>query len=169
MSDKSNFLQMILEMIIRLLGLSNKTQNSSESQNNNSESYSNKEESNQSTKITLEAVKKEVTGVAKKIIEEEAVGLARKYSSMLKRLNPKQKEFVLKMAELKAIDKSRLTLEESLVVGDLINEAAKLNLKITEELNTFWNKFGAVAAKMGNKFAEIGIRTIVKTLTAGIH
>jgi len=163
MSDKSNILKIILEWIIRLLGSSNKTQNSSESANSNSGWYSNSD-----TTIKAKAIKRELTEVAKKVIEEEAVNLGMNYVSMLRRLNPKQKEFVLKMAEIKALKVSELTFEETLIVGDLVNEAAKLNLEITKELNEFWNKFGAVVSKIGTQFAKIGIRTITRTLTAGI-
>ena len=155
MSDKSNFWLMLLSLITRLLGLSNKTPNSSTSGDSNSP-------------LSLEEAKSEVKDIAKDFIEKKAIELGTEYISMLRSLNPKQKEFALKMAVLKAVDKSELTLEETLELGDLINEAARLNLEITSELSSFWNKFGSVTAEILEKVANIGVRVAARTLMSYI-
>lgn len=155
MSDKSNFWQNLWEIIIRLLGSLTKTQNSSESDKNNSP-------------LSLDQAKSELESIAKEFIEQKAVELGSEYISMLRTLNPLQKEFVLKMAVIKSIDKSELTLEETLELGDLINEAAKLNLQITEELSSFWNKFGSITLEITERVANIGVRVAARTLMSYI-
>lgn len=155
MTDKKSFWRKLWEIIIQLFASSNKTQNSSDSAGSNSEP-------------SLDQAKNEIKDIARDFIEEKAVELGTEYLSMLKSLNPKQKDFVMKLSVIQAVDKSELTLEESMELGDMINEAAALNLEITEELSSFWSKFGDIAKEVAGKFADVGIRVAAKTLKSYI-
>ena len=155
MSEQKSFWQKLWELVIQLFQSSTKTPNYSESQKNNSDSSS-------------DQVKSELKQIARDFIEQKAVQLGSDYISMLKSLSPKQKDFVMKMSIIKSIDKSELTLEETLELGDMLNEAARLNLEITDEMSSFWSKFGDITSEVVGKFAEVGIRVAAKTLMSYI-
>jgi hypothetical protein len=119
---------------------------------------------NKPTNEDLLQVREEV----KNFIEQKAVQLGTYYLEMFKKLNPKQRDFVLKMATIKAFNYDDLTLEEKLYVGDMLQQASTLNIEITNEVTEFWNKFTDIAKQVALTFADIGIKIAVKLLTAYI-
>ena len=83
---------------------------------------------------------------------------------MLIKLDPKQKEYVLKMAYLKTLDMSEMSAEEIMSVGDVSVEASELGLEISGDIDAFWSKFGSVVSEIGSKFQDVATKVISSSL-----
>lgn len=153
MSKEKSIWSKIWDLIMELLSSSTRTQNSTDPQPTLSETSS-------AAKTIKDFVKEE----ARVILEEKAADLAVSFGAMLENLSPKQKEYVKKIAILKAAETSELTFEEVLALGDVLNEAQKLQIEITEELGTFWNKVGAIAKEVAVKTGQVGFKLAARTL-----
>ena len=102
--------------------------------------------------------------VGEDFIVNKATGLINKYSNMMTTLDPVQKEYVYYLGILKASETTELTMEEILVLGDIVVKCSELGIKITEELTSFWNEFGSIAKEIGLTAANFGVRIAAKAL-----
>lgn len=153
MSEQQSFWQKIWNLIQELLRSSTKTPNSSEQPQQPSAQLS-----------AAETIKDFVKEEAISFVEDKAVGLIAEYGNMLGSLSPKQKEYVKKVAILKASETSELTFDEVLELGDIIIECQKLQIEISEELSTFWNKVGFMAKEIAIKTGQVGFKLAAKSL-----
>jgi len=153
MSKEKSIWSKIWGLIMELFASSTKTQNSTEAQQQPSE-----------TSSAAETIKGFVKEEARVLLEEKAADLALSFGSMLENLSPKQKEYVKKIAVLKASETSELTFDEVLALGDVLNEAQALQIEITEELASFWNKVGAIAKEVAIKTGQFGFKMAARTL-----
>jgi len=147
MTKEKSIWAKIWDLIMQLLGSSNKTQKQSDKQQSSSETLSG-----------------HLKSEAEDFVKEKALGLASDFGAMFAKLSPKQKEYVKKVAILKAIPEDDLSMEEILVLGDVVNDCLELQIEITEELSSFWNKVGALAKETAGKFAEVGIKLAAKSV-----
>lgn len=102
--------------------------------------------------------------IAGDFVANKAGELVAEYGDMLHGMSQDQKEYLYRMAILKSTPTSELTLKETIELGDELNKAAKLNLKITQEISNFWNKFFSVLMDIVQKFAEISVKVLAKIL-----
>lgn len=112
----------------------------------------------------METIKGFVKEEARVILEEKAAGLIVSFGKMLENLGPKQKEYVKKIAILKAAETSELTFDEIIALGEVLNECQSLQVEITEELSSFWSKVGDIAKEVALKTGEFGFKLAAKTL-----
>jgi hypothetical protein len=112
----------------------------------------------------LDEAKSEAEDVAKEFLITKAPSLVAKYKNLGDSLEPKQAEYVKRMTYIRSVDAADLDLDESIELGDYINEAANLGLEISKELNEFWNEFGEVVSEAAEKFVDIGAKVLSKTL-----
>ena len=138
-----------------LLRSSNKTQNSTDPQQQPSETLS--ESPSQQIKDFFE-------GEAKDFIENEAALVAIEYGSMLSKLSPLQQEYVNKIAIIKAAETSELTFDEILALGDILNECQRMQIEITSELSSFWTKIGDLTKEAGAKAGKFGFKLAAKAI-----
>ena len=158
MSEQQSFWKKIWEVILRFLESLNRTQSSTDKPSNSSEERSQKENS------ISDVLKGTAKDVATDFLANKASGLISKYGSMIDNLNPKQKEYVIRMAYLKSVDTSVLTLKELLELGDAINQAAALGVEINDELNSFWSEVFSCVEEAAGKFADVGVKVLSKSL-----
>lgn len=151
MSTKEINWKKVWDWIIQFLESLIKTQNSTGQQPKQSETLSD------ATKT-----------VATQFLENKGLELYDEYRTMLESLSPKQKELVKKMAVIKSVNISELTLEESIELGDMVNEAANLNLEINKEVSKFWSKVGSIAKDAAVTFGEYGVKTAARALVGFI-
>lgn len=153
MTEETNIWKKILAWIMELLGSLNKTQNSNDQPLKPS-----------TTSSASQTIKDFVKDEAKSILEEKAAVLALQFGSMLEKLSPVQREYVKKIAILKAADTTELTFDEVMELGEVLNQAQKLQITITSELSDFWSKVGAIAKEVAIKTGEIGFKLAARSL-----
>lgn len=153
MSKERSIWQQILDLIMSLLNSSKTTNSSSEQQPKQSE-----------TSSAAETIKDFVKDEARDLLENKAADLALSFGNMLENLSPKQREYVKKIAILKAAETSELTMKEVLELGDLLTEAQELQIEITEELSNFWTKVGAIAKEVAIKTGQVGFKLAARSL-----
>jgi len=156
MSDKSSFWKKLWTVIVQLFKSLGQNQSGTNIPPNSS--------TGQSVDQPSDILKETAKDVAAEFLASKAAGLVSKYGSMLDSLDPKQKEYALRMAELKSVNPSQLNLEETIELGEAINEAAKLRVEINHELNSFWSEVFDVVGEAAEKFANVGIRILSRTL-----
>ena len=153
MSKQKSIWQKILELIMELLGSSTKTPSSSEPLLPPSE-----------TSSASETVKDFLKEEARALLEEKAVGLIADFGDMINTLSTKQQEYVKKIAILKAAETTELTFDEVLELGEVLNECQKLQIEITEELSSFWNKVGFIAKEVATKAGQVGVKLAARAV-----
>ena len=102
--------------------------------------------------------------IGEDLIANKATGLLTKYAGMLDKLDPIQKEYAYYLGVLKASETSELTMEEVLVLGDMIVKCSELGIEITAELTSFWNELGSIAKEIGLTAANFGIKIAAKAI-----
>ena len=153
MTEETSIWKKIWALIMELLGSLSKTQNSSDQPQKPSTTLS-----------ASQTIKDFVKDEAKIILEQKAADLALQFGGMLEKLSPVQREYVKKIAILKSADKSELTFDEVLELGEVLNEAQKLQITITDELSDFWSKVGAIAKEVAIKTGELGFKLAARSL-----
>lgn len=156
MSDKSNFWKILWTAIVQFFASLSQNQSGTNTQQNSS--------TEPLVDQASDAFKETAKNVAADFIANKAAGLVSKYGDMLDSLDPIQKEYALRMAYLKSIKPKDLNLEETIELGEAINEAARLRVEINEELNNFWSEVFDVISEGAEKFAEVGVRILSTAL-----
>lgn len=156
MSDKSSFWKKIWEAILQFFASLSQNQSGTGKQPISSTEPLGERAS--------EAFKDTAKELAADFLANKASGLISKYGNMLDSLDPKQKEYAIRMAYLKSVDPTQLSLEETIELGNAINEAARLRVEINEELNSFWSEVFDVVSEAAEKFAEVGVKVLSTTL-----
>lgn len=111
-----------------------------------------------------ETIKSFIKDETASFLENKAVGLIASYGNMLEKMSPKQKEYVKKVAVLKAAETSELTFDEILELGEVLNECQKLQIEISAELSSFWSKIGDISKEVSLNFAQVGMKVAAKAL-----
>jgi hypothetical protein len=119
-----------------------------------------------------ETIMGEIEDTAKELastfINENAATLAVEYADMVSSLGPKEKELAGKIAIVKSTETDEMSLDEVMEYNDLLNECAKLNMEISEELSDFWGKIADLAKEASTKFVDITVKVASKALIAAI-
>ena len=116
------------------------------------------------TSSASQTIKDFVKDEAKTLLEEKAAGLALSFGSMLGKLTPVQREYVKKIAILKAAQTTELTFDEILELGEILNQAQKLQITITSELSGFWSKVSDIAKEVAIKTGQVGFKLAARSL-----
>ena len=153
MTKETNIWKKIWALITELLGSLIKTQNSNDQQLVPS-----------TVSSASQTIKDFVKDEAKTILEEKAAGLALSFGSMLGKLTPVQREYVKKIAILKAAQTTELTFDEILELGEILNQAQKLQITITSELSGFWSKVNDIAKEVAIKTGQVGFKLAARSL-----
>jgi hypothetical protein len=112
------------------------------------------------------------TELPKEVKEEaitQGVSLLLKYNKTLLGLTPAQKEYAIHVAYLKAVQRlDTLSLEELEEYAEINTQALFIGIKVSEELNEFWNAFGdavkkvvQVAANISAKAAAVALKSLI--------
>lgn len=151
MNEQKNIWKKILEVIVKLLKLLIKTPEQQDPQQNPSGTFS-------------DVVKE----TASDFILDEAPKLVKEYGDLIDTLSPKQRELVAKIAILKSLDKSQMTLDEIIEEGEALAELSELNAEITKDLGKFWSKFRGIVVETTNKFVDVGAKVAAGMLVTAI-
>jgi len=114
----------------------------------------------------VKTAKKELTEVALETVTTRGLGLLDQYSQMLEDLGPLEKEYVLKLAILKATPMEELTTEELIELGEESIRVSELGIEISETLTSFWSQFKAVCLELFEQFKDIGAKVLASSLVA---
>lgn len=116
--------------------------------------------------MSLETAKKELSEAAFEAVTQKGLSLLDGYKDMLNKLDPIQKEYVLKLAVLKATPMEELTTEELLELGEESIRVSELGIEISETLTSFWSQFKEFCVELFDQFKDIGARVLSTSLMA---
>lgn len=122
------------------------------------------ESSSQSLKEIAQEAKKDLTEVALEAVTGKGLSLITQYTDMLNDLTPQQKDYVVRLAALKAAPIEEMTAEELLVLGEENIQLSELGIKITETLDSFWSQFKEAVVELASQFKDIGTKVLSQSL-----
>lgn len=122
------------------------------------------ESSSQSLKDIAQEAKKDLTEVAIEAVTDKGLSLITKYTEMLNNLTPQQKEYVVRLAALKAAPIEEMTAEELLELGEENIMLSDLGIEISETLDSFWSQFKEAVVELAKQFKDIGTKVLSQSL-----
>jgi hypothetical protein len=139
-------------------------QSISNSETQSSQTATNPSESSSPLRKAAEEAKSQLTELAVEAVTEKGLSLALEYTAMLNKLDPKQKEYVVRLAALKAAPIEEMSAEELLELGEENIKLSELGIEVSETLDSFWSQFKEVVVEIAGQFKDIGAKLISTSL-----